>query len=785
MATYLYRIGKFAYRRKGTVLSIWLTLLVLMGVGAATLSGPTSDSFSIPGTPAQQAQDLMAERFPEAAGSDPFNSLSARFVFAAPDGQSLTDPANQAAMDAVLDKVRGIEQVQPAAKADPATPPAAGERSAALVNPVVAHDGLLEMVTQQAQQSGKPLDRALADAQALSSLSADGTVGYVDVPFTGEVTDVTEDLTAQIDAAAQIGRDAGLNVQLSGSAAQVQEAPGGTTELIGMAVAAVVLMITFGSLVAAGLPLISAIIGVGIGSLGITIATGFTELGSMTPTLAIMIGLAVAIDYSLFIVSRFRHELTVTDNREEAAGRAVGTAGSAVVFAGLTVIIALVALRVVGIKFLTDMGMAAGFSVFIAVLIALTFLPAMLGLFGSKVFAGRIPFVKAKDPESGSMQPGPAMRYARWVARVPLIPLIGGVLLLAVLAVPAAGLKLALPSQATGDPATSARQAYDLIDEGFGPGRNGPLMVVVDARDATVPAPEAFGDVVRTITDQPGVANAQVIGVNQAGDTAQVLVTPTTGPTDPATVDLMQAIRDSEAGMHERIGVDYGVTGQTALETDISDRLQDALIPYLLVVVGLAFILLTLVFRSLLVPLTATLGFLLSVAATFGATVAIFQHGWGGLIGNPQPLVSFMPIFLIGVVFGLAMDYQVFLVTRMREEYVHGASAKDAMTIGFTHGSRVVTAAALIMMSVFAAFIAEPNSFIKSIGFALAAAVFFDAFVVRMVIIPAVMALLGDRAWWLPAWLDRILPNVDIEGEKLQRELPDQALDEEEPVAAR
>ncbi|MFD4182894.1 MMPL family transporter [Rhodococcus sp. NPDC058514] len=783
MATYLYRIGKFAYRRKGTVLSVWLVLLVLMGVGAATLSGPTNDSVTIPGTPAQQAQDLMAERFP-AAGKDPFNALSARFVFAAPDGQRLDTPANEAAMDAVLTQVRGIEQVEPAAKADPATPPAEGERSSALVNPVVANDGLIEMVTQQAAETGKPLEQALADAQALSTLSPDATVGYVDVPFTGEAADVTDELTAQIDAAAQIGRDAGLNIQLSGSAAEVMEAPGGTTELIGMAVAAVVLMITFGSLVAAGLPLISAIIGVGIGSLGITIATGFTELGSMTPTLAIMIGLAVAIDYSLFIVSRFRHELTVTDNKAEAAGRAVGTAGSAVVFAGLTVIIALVALRVVGIKFLTDMGMAAGFSVFIAVLIALTFLPAMLGLFGTKVFAGKIPFVKAKDPESGSLQPSRAMRYANWITRVPLVPLIGGVLLLAVLALPAAGLKLALPSQATGDPATSARQAYDLIDEGFGPGRNAPLLVVVDAHDATVPANQAFGDVVASVEAQPGVTNAQVVAVNPAGDTAQILVTPATGPTDPRTVDLMQGLRDGEASLHEQIGVNYGVTGMTALETDVSDRLQSALIPYLAVVVGLAFVLLMLVFRSILVPLTATLGFLLSVAATFGATVAIFQNGWGGLIANPQPLVSFMPIFLIGVVFGLAMDYQVFLVTRMREEYVHGASAKDAITIGFTHGSRVVTAAALIMISVFAAFIAEPNSFIKSIGFALAAAVFFDAFVVRMVIIPAVMALLGDKAWWLPKWLDRILPNVDIEGEKLQRELPAEPLPEEERAAS-
>ncbi len=277
----------------------------------------------------------------------------------------------------------------------------------------------------------------------------------------------------------------------------------------------------------------------------------------------------------------------------------------------------------------------------------------------------------------------------------------------------------------------------------------------------------------KTITAQDDVANAQVVGVNKAGDTAQILVTPSSAPSDPATMDLVNNIRGAEADLHDSIGVNYGVTGQTALEGDVSETLQDALIPYLAVVVGLAFLLLLLVFRSVLVPLTATLGFLLSVAATFGATVAVFQEGWGGIISNPQPIVSFMPIFLIGVVFGLAMDYQVFLVTRMREEYVHGATAKQAVTVGFNHGARVVSAAAVIMISVFAAFIAEPNSFIKSIGFALAAAVFFDAFVVRMVIIPSVMALLGDKAWWLPKWLDKILPNVDIEGEKLKKVLHD------------
>ncbi|MFF0815904.1 MMPL family transporter [Rhodococcus sp. NPDC003318] len=770
MATYLYRIGKFAYRRKGTVLSIWLALLVLMGVGAATLSGPTNDSFSIPGTPAQKAQDLMAERFPS-DGRDPFNSISARFVFAAPEGQTLDTPENQAAMDETLAAVRAIDLVEPAAKVDPATA-TPDESSAALVNPVVADAGLTQMVTAQAEQTGKPLDQALADAAALSPLGADKTVGYVEVPFTGDYTSVTPELIDEIDAAAQAARDAGLTVEVSGTAAQAQEAPGGSAELIGMAVAAVVLVLTFGSLVAAGLPLLSAIIGVGIGSLGITIATGFTELGSMTPTLAVMIGLAVAIDYSLFIVSRFRHEVNVTGNREEAAGRAVGTAGSAVVFAGLTVIIALVALRVVGIKFLSDMGLAAAFAVLIAVLVALTFLPAFLGLLGRKAFAGRIPFVKATDPEADDAAPGPAARYATWVARKPAIPLIAGVVILGALALPATGLKLALPSESTGDPATSSRQAYDLVSEGFGPGRNSPLIVVVDAKDASVPAQQAFGRVVQTISEQDDVVNAQVVGVNPAGDTAQILVTPGSAPTDERTVDLMQSIRDSEGTLHDEIGVNYGVTGQTALETDISDTLLGALVPYLTIVVGLAFILLMLVFRSILVPLTAALGFLLSVAATFGATVAIFQHGWGGFIANPQPLVSFMPIFLIGVVFGLAMDYQVFLVTRMREEYVHGASAKEAMTIGFRHGARVVTAAALIMMSVFGAFMLEGNAFIKSIGFALAAAVFFDAFIVRMVIIPAVMAVLGDKAWWLPKWLDKILPNVDIEGEKLRKELP-------------
>lgn len=757
MATYLYKIGQFAFRRKGTVLSIWLAIMVLAGVGAATLAGPTVDSFSIPGTKAQNAQNLMAERFP-AQSDDPLNSLSARYVFAAPDGQRLNSPQNEAAMDAVIAKIRDIPEVKDAAKAD-------------LVNPVAADQKMADSATTEAESDGKPLDVALANAQAMSPLTADKTVGYVQVPFTGRQSDITDEMRAAINDAAQVGRDSGLTVEVSGNAASDQKPPGGSSEAVGFGVAAIVLMITFGSLVAAGLPLLAAFIGVGISVASISIATGFMDLGSSTPTLALMIGIAVAIDYSVFIVSRYRHEVTRTEDRADAAGRAVGTAGSAVVFAGMTVLIALIALRVVGIPFLSDMGAAAAFAVLVAVLIALTLLPALLGLFGTKAFAGKVPFVTSRDPEGDSPKATLAKRYAGFITRRPALTMAGGVLLLALIAIPALNLSLSLPNEGTADPATSARKAYDLIDDGFGPGKNGPLLMVVDAQHASVPPQQAFDRVLRTVRDQPDVSNAQVIGVNRAGDTAQVMVTPKSSPSSDETKALLQNLRGAEAELNSKIAVNYGITGQTAIENDISDRLQSALLPYLAVIVGLAFVLLMLVFRSILVPLTATLGFLLSVAATFGATVAIFQNGWLGLISNPEPLVSFMPVFLIGVVFGLAMDYQVFLVTRMREEYMHGASAKQAVIAGFDHSARVVTAAAIIMISVFAAFMAEPASFIKSIGFALAVAVFFDAFIVRMVIIPSVMALLGDKAWYLPKWLDRILPNVDIEGQKLERAL--------------
>ncbi|MBD8507185.1 MMPL family transporter [Hoyosella sp. G463] len=774
MATYLYRLGRFAYRRKGIVLAFWLAMLVLAGGAAAAFSGPTKDSFSIPGTPAQEAQDLMAERFPNAA-ADPFNSLSARYLFVAPEGSTLDDPALGAAIDETLAAIRGIDQVSESATST--------DGPGALASPSAAFDGMVDQLIEQ----GTPEDQARANASAVGPLSSDRTVGYVDVPIDGDFGDITEQLREDLNDAADPARDAGLDVLVAGSVMQDVEPPGGAAELVGLAIAAVVLVITFGSLIAAGMPLIAAIIGVGIGVSLITAATGFMDLSPTVSTLAVMIGLAVAIDYSLFILSRYRAELATASSREEAAGRAVGTAGSAVVFAGLTVIIALLALRVVNIPFLTDMGRAAALTVLIAVLIAISMLPAVLGLMRSAIFKGRIPGVRQVDPEHPDRLTN-GRRWANVVTRIPAVTLIGAIVVLGVLAIPAAKLELALPTPATEPPGTVTRDAFDVTEDAFGPGRNAQLIVVADGQSvAEDERADAFAELADRMYTYGDVSNAQIVGMNEAGDTAQILVPPATGPIDEATTDLVNTIRGAEEQVQTETGLNYGVAGQTAIEIDVSDRLQDALIPYLVVVVGLAFILLMLVFRSILVPLTATLGFLLSVAATFGATVAIFQLDWLGLATNPQPIVSFLPIFLIGVVFGLAMDYQVFLVSRMREAYVHGESAKDAIISGFSHGARVVTAAAVIMMSVFAAFIAEDMAFIKVMGFALAAAIVFDAFLVRMVLIPSVMALLGDKAWWLPKWLDRILPNVDVEGEKLAQhiEARELAATEREPAVTR
>ncbi|TVZ97977.1 MMPL family transporter [Streptomyces sp. BK340] len=720
MATFLYRIGRLAFRRRHFVALIWVALLTLAGVGAASAPAAGNSSFSIPGTEAQKAFDLLEQRFPGMSA----DGATARVVFKAPHGEKMTDADNKAAVKKTVKELRS------------------GSEVVSVADPYVGH-----------------------------AVSKDGTIAYASVKYKVSGMELEDSSRDALKEAAQDARHAGLTVEIGGDA--LQTAPEtGSSEVIGLAVAAVVLVITFGSLLAAGFPLLTAVIGVGIGVSTITALANALDLGTTTSTLASMIGLAVGIDYALFIVSRYRSELAEGREREEAAGRAVGTAGSAVVFAGLTVVIALVGLSVVNIPMLTKMGVAAAGTVAIAVLIALTLIPALLGYAGrwiklagekSKLLGGGRRPKQADRPNMGT-------RWASFVVRRPVAVLLLGVIGLGAAAVPAASLELGLPDDGSQPVSTTQRRAYDLLSDGFGPGFNGPLMVVVDAKGSDDPkaAFTKVGDEIKGLKDVVTVTPA---APNKAGDTATITVIPDSKPSSTTTEDLVHAIRGKGADITSATDAKVLVTGSTAMNIDVSQRLNDALLPYLALVVGLAFLLLIVVFRSILVPLKAALGFLLSVMAALGAVVAVFQWGWlSGLMNVEEtgPVMSMMPIFMVGVVFGLAMDYEVFLVTRMREAYVHGEKPAQAVVTGFKHGARVVTAAAVIMIAVFSGFIGSSESMVKMIGFGLAVAVFFDAFIVRMAIVPAVLALLGRKAWWLPKWLDRALPNVDVEGEGLR-----------------
>ncbi|MET9516777.1 MMPL family transporter [Streptomyces sp. NPDC002994] len=726
MATFLYTMGRFAFRRRPFVALAWVALLVLAGVGAASASTATSSSFSIPGTEAQKAFDLLDERFPGAAA----DGATARVVFKAPEGERMTDAGHREEVEGVV----------------------AGLKSG----------------------SGADQIASIVDPYAGKALSRDGTTAYVQVSYKVSGMELTDAAREALVEAGDEARDAGLTVEIGGDALQAVPETG-SGEIIGVAIAAIVLVITFGSLIAAGLPLLTALIGVGIGISAITALANVLDLGSTTSTLAMMIGLAVGIDYALFIVSRYRAELAEGREPEDAAGRAVGTAGSAVVFAGLTVVIALVGLAVVNIPMLTKMGFAAAGTVVIAVLIALTLVPALLGFAGKKVFGRKARKRQGEVAADGAGKPNMGTRWARFVLRRPVAVLVTAVVGLGIVAVPAASLEMGLPDDGSQPVSTTQRKAYDLLSDGFGPGFNGPLMLVVDVKGADEPK-DALAKVTDTVKGMDGVAATVPGPLNKAGDTSVVTVVPKDRPSSEGTEELVRSIRDAGTDLTSDTGAEVLVTGSTAMNIDFSQKMNDALLPYLALVVGLAFLLLMVVFRSVLVPLKAALGFLLSVVAALGAVVAVFQWGWlASVFGVEQtgPVMSMMPIFMVGVVFGLAMDYEVFLVTRMREAYVHGERPGQAIVTGFQHGARVVTAAAVIMMAVFAGFIGSSESMVKMIGFGLAIAVLFDAFVVRMAIVPAVLALLGKKAWWLPRGLDKVLPNVDVEGEQLRKELGD------------
>ncbi|GAB3680528.1 MMPL family transporter [Angustibacter aerolatus] len=728
MATALYRLGRFAFRRRRLVALLWLVVLGVAGAGAATLHGSMTSSFTLPGTESQRALDLLEERMPGSGAA----GATARVVYVAPSGSKVTDAAATAAITDSVRRLGGLAHVSVA-----------------------------------------------ADPFQAKTVSQDASTAFATVAYDVPATDLTAADHEALTEAAHAARSAGLTVELGGDASQEQGAVGGT-EGIGLVVAALVLALTFGSLVMAGLPLLTAVVGVGLGVLGIEIATGFFDLSSTTLTLALMLGLAVAIDYALFIVSRYRGELQQGLEPEEAVGRAVGTAGSAVVFAGATVVVALAALSVVNIPFLTAMGLAAAGTVLGAVVIALTLLPALLGFVGRRALPKSLRHRhvgSVHEPQHLSRR-APARaavgeRWVRGVVRRRVLVIVAIVVGLGTVAVPALDLRLGMPSDGSASPSTTQRRAYDALAKAFGPGFNGPLVIVADLTGADDPA-SAASAIQRDLSGLRDVVAATPPTLDPAKRTAILTVVPQSSPSDPATERLVATVRDAAPRWQAATGADVAVTGTTAVGIDVSDRLRGALLPYLLLVVGIAFVLLTIVFRSLLVPLKATLGFLLSIVATFGAVVAVFQWGWlKDLVGldSTGPILSFLPIFLVGILFGLAMDYEVFLVTRMREDFVHGAGPTEAVVSGFAHGARVVAAAAVIMFSVFAGFAITDEPIIKSMGFALAFGVAVDAFLVRMTLVPAVMSLLGRAAWALPRWLDRLVPDVDVEGAKLAQQL--------------
>ncbi|GLY92511.1 membrane protein [Actinoallomurus iriomotensis] len=704
---------------------MWLGALVLAVAAAALAPSGEEEDLSMPGTESQKAFDLLDERFPESNAQ----GAEARLVFRAPDGQRVTARENRAVVEHTLGSLHGGGQVA-----------------------------------------------STTDPYETGAVSEDGTIAYSTVAYTADAVDLTEATKSALEDTATQARDAGLTVEIGGSALDTEEEPGGTTELIGVLVAAVVLVLALGSLVAAGLSLLTAFSGVGI-AFGLVSALAVPlGLSSTVAILALMLGLAVGIDYALFITSRFRDERAQGSEPEEAAGRAVGTAGSAVVFAGATVSIALVGLGVVGIPELTRMGMGGAGAVALAVLVALTLVPALFGFFGRRVLprAVRKRGERTHRVPTAAGRPGLGTRWARFVLRWPVAVLLIAGLGLGAVALPALRLELGLPGDESKSVKTTERRAYDLLSEGFGPGFNGPLTVVVDTSESA-DTRATTDQAVKTVRGVDGVASVGDPAFNRAKDTAVFTVVPKTAPNSGETKDLVHAIRGAVSGAEADTGAGILVTGTTAMNIDISEAMSDALIPYLIVVIGLAMLLLMVVFRSILVPVKAALGFLLSVGAAFGVLVAVFQWGWAAdLLGIEQtgPVMSLMPIIIIGIVFGLAMDYEVFLVSRMREAYVHGASPGEAIVSGFRHSGRVVAAAAIIMISVFAGFAGMNSPTIQTMGVGLAAAVLFDAFVVRMAIVPAVLALLGHRAWWLPRILNRMLPNVDIEGEALGRHAP-------------
>ncbi|MCP2046051.1 UNVERIFIED_ORG: RND superfamily putative drug exporter [Paenarthrobacter nicotinovorans] len=786
MASFLYRLGKFSYRRRWLVISLWLAVLVAVGGSAAAFHGTMSNNFTIPGTETQRMADKLKEALPDASGG------SASVVFDA--GDAGFDQAKKDAVAAALEKLKSLPDIQ--ATVNPFTTQeqldkaagdiAAGEAKLTGAEQQMAAAGLTPAQIE-AQLAPQRTELAAGKRQAEASeglrfVSNDNKAAVAQVQFKTSINAVAPAVREEVQEIVHGVSSAGVTAYASKEITEDVSEIFGIAEIVGVAVAALVLILMLGTLIAAGLPLIMALMGVAVGVGGTFALTSVIDMSSISPMLALMLGLAVGIDYSLFIVNRHRTQLLAGMDGEESAALATGTSGNAVLFAGLTVIIALAALVVPGLPFLAVMGVAAAATVGVAVVVALTLTPAVLGLIGRRLISKRAWAKAAKhNAEPGHEAADRELEEKRssggWgglVTRHPWVSLIASIVLLGALALPASQLRLALPDGGSEPVDSQAYKAYDLTRSSFGEGVTGPIVVVAEFPDGLNDndAKNKQYDVADQLRSVDNVVAAVPIALSDDRRTAVFQVIPKEGPASAGTVQVVSDLRAKGTAIHDDLGVTIGLTGQTAGNIDVSAKLGAALPPYLAIVVGLSLILLLLVFRSIVVPLLATGGFLLSLAAAFGAVVAVYQWGWlGGIfdVANPGAVLSFLPIILIGVLFGLAMDYQVFITSGMRESFMHGESAKHAVRSGFSHAAAVVTAAAIIMVSVFSGFIFSHLTMVRPLGFAMAFGVLIDAFVVRMTIVPAIMYLLGEKAWWLPKWLGRILPDVDVEGAKLNR----------------
>ncbi|WP_405175929.1 MMPL family transporter [Paenibacillus sp. FSL H8-0261] len=777
MSTFLYRLGKSAYTKPWYFLTVWILILGVIGALLGVNGIQSSSEMKIEGTESQKVLDMLVKELPAAAGGQ------ASVAFTAPDGERLDTPERSAlilkaindvySMDYIINPAELAAQAAAAAgQAAGADPSAAAGGQTATADPSAAASQTDAAGQATAAVQAVPYGPLIVDGAPVPGvmLSADGSIALFQFQFTVQQTSLPSSVPDNVIKAVTEVEQAGSGITAIPSDSLKSTPSIGSTEAIGVAVAAVVLFITLGSIVAAGLPLITALLGVAISVGGAFALSNIVHMNDITPILAVMIGLAVGIDYSLFIVNRQRR-LILDENlsAKEAASRAVGTAGSAVFFAGLTVIIALCGMLVIGIGFLSTMALVAAVSVLITVLLALTLLPALLGLVGERICTAK---ARSKNVASANKaRHGFSHRWAKATVKYRWAIIVLVVLVLGTAAIPVTKMELGIPSGASANLDTPARQSYDIISKGFGEGFNGPLLLVAQPNNPSDKiSMETLGKLVQELQMHDNVTLVSPMGVNATGDIAIISLIPKTGPTDTKTRDLVQDLRDPASSLASSNDVTLGVTGFTAINIDMSSKLSDAFPVYIGIIVILSLIILLLVFRSVIVPIKATVGFILSVLATFGLTTAVYQWGWlHSLFGfdTGGPLLSFMPILVTGILYGLAMDYQVFLVSSMREAYVHGRRGNDSVVHGYDLASRVVLAAGVIMVSVFAGFIFAPDAMIKQIGFALAFGILIDAFIIRMTLVPAVMAVFGDKAWWLPKWLDRLLPNLDVEGDKL------------------